>query len=155
MFYICCVVFPRCISYVLSLYGNVFMFQCFFYASCFNRCATCYMQPPLQTKNHANVFMSPLLRLAPLTMFELQGDVLCHRGHAWNVLALGFAIWHARYGERILPFPLSSSPRVKLTFPASRLYLNSEHQRLMVPRKSVIINAFHLSDLIRTCRRSC
>lgn len=33
----------------------------------------------------------------------------------------------------LVPFPISSSSCVKLTFPASRLYLNRKHQRLMVP----------------------
>ncbi len=33
----------------------------------------------------------------------------------------------------LVPFPVSSGPCVKLTFPASRLYLNSEQQRLTTP----------------------
>lgn len=33
----------------------------------------------------------------------------------------------------LVPFPISSSSCVKLTFPAFRLYLNCERRRLMVP----------------------
>lgn len=35
----------------------------------------------------------------------------------------------------LAPFPISSGSRVKLTFPASKLYLNPEHQRLMAHGK--------------------
>lgn len=37
-----------------------------------------------------------------------------------------------------VPFPISCGSRVKLTFPASGLYLNSEHQRLMAPREILL-----------------
>lgn len=104
---------------------------CFFSASCLTLFPT---GSSLQTKKHVNFFTPTFLCLSPtpcsnyMMLFcagvpqrpcmKFIGPESCH---------LTRTMWLTD----LVPFPISSSSRVMLTFPASGLYLNREHRRLM------------------------
>lgn len=92
------------------------------------------------TSPKKHFFSPPHLWLSlPLTVFKLQDAVLCHRDHARNLLAPeSHRLTRKTWLTDLVPFPISSGSRVKLTFPAFRLYLNSEPQRLMAPREILL-----------------
>lgn len=62
---------------------------------------------------------------------------------------------HKMWLTDLVPFPISSGSCGTLTFPASGLYLNCEHRRLMAPWEIFISDAPHLSDLIQVCGGLC
>lgn len=111
-------------SVFLSLYGNVLFeaLQYFLHVTC-----------PLLSKQHTVWIYSTLLftvsHHAQITRCCFAPQRPCMKFIGPESRHLTRKTWLTD----LVPFPISSGSRVKLTFPASRLYLNSEHQRLMVP----------------------
>lgn len=114
-------------------------FKSFFSAVCFIVFSTCYMHmhPPPLTKYRVDLCISPpslSLSSSPCSNYKMLfcagvpqrpcmkfiGPESCH-------------LTRKTWLTDLVPFPISSGSCVKLTFPASRLYLNPEHQRLMAP----------------------
>lgn len=112
------------------------LYYLLFSASCLTLFPTCCIHTgsSLQTKNHVTFFTPALLCLSPtpcsnyMMLFcagvpqrpcmKFIGPESCH---------LTRKMWLTD----LVPFPISSGSRVMLTFPASGLYLNREHRRLM------------------------
>lgn len=147
MLYICSVVFPRCRYHIciISLFMATFSLLDIefgsqsFSASCSPVFSTCYMHmhPPLQTNHHVDLFLCPPLCLSPPSPCGNYKMLFCagvpQRPCMKFIGPESCHLTRKTWLTDLVPFPISSGSRVKLTFPASRLYLNSEHQRLMAP----------------------
>lgn len=137
--YIYSLVFSRCNPHVLSS----FMAMCCWLDIDFvlkSSSVSSIMLFSISTSPKKHFFSPPHVWLSlPLTVFKLQDAVLCHRDHARNLLAPeSHRLTRKTWLTDLVPFPISSGSRVKLTFPAFRLYLNSEPQRLMAPREILL-----------------
>lgn len=132
-------VFPRLIV-VISLYGTVLFAwdkALFFSASRLTVFPTCCVHtgPSLQTKNHVNLFTPAFFLCLSPTPCSNYMMLLCagvpQRPRMKFIGPESCHLTREMWLTDFVPFPISSGSRVTLTFPASGLYLNREHQRLM------------------------
>lgn len=123
------------------------MFHCltpFSFFSCLLLCSMLFhvrCSLPLQTEYHVDLFISSSLSLPPSPCSNYKMLFCAGVPQRPCMKFIGPKSCHLTrktWLTDLVPFPISSSRRVKLTFPASRLYLNSEHQRLMAPREILL-----------------
>lgn len=156
MLYICALVFSRCTTccrcylslcqhfvclILKSALNVVSFFLCFAFTQCFSH-LTYMCTRRSEIKHHVDLFMSPpslSLSSSACSNYKMLFCAGVPQRPCMKFIGPEFRhLTRKTWLTDLVPFPISSGSRVKLTFPASGLYLNPVHQRLMVPREILL-----------------